>query len=332
MPNSSPAFRESVLSNSIPSFLFAHSISHPQTIAKSIEQYATQLEGMFIDEMFPRKADEALDQDVARPSAWLTKAKLVVQGDKKVEPFEFQAAVRLLFRPAPNFAHFLSLQSCIKLNNIQAARRLLDTMYNSLDADKVSRIVEINTPPPLPTADSAPPRFLFTVKIVLAENLSPPSGNSRTKKLDPFLILSDPAGYRVAKTRTLYETNDPRWDETLDVSVKGDLWLRATVYHRNLVDHHDHVGCAYIHLDPRKFSDFLAQDVWFRLEDQNRQPLEGRLLLRISMEGEKDDIQFYFGRAFRSLKRAEGDMVRTMVDKVRSSSFLLVLSRLLTLP
>ncbi|GAA5905133.1 hypothetical protein JCM6882_000389 [Rhodosporidiobolus microsporus] len=266
-----------------------------RTIAKSIEQYANQLESMFIDEMFPRKADEALDQDVARPSAWLTKAKLAVQGDKRVEPFEFQAA------------------SCIKLNNIQAARRLLDTMYNSLDADKVSRIVEINTPPPPPNATTAPPRFLFTVKIVLAENLSPPSGNLRSKKLDPFLILSDPAGYRVAKTRTLYETNDPRWDETLDVSVKGDLWLRATVYHRNLVDHHDHVGCAYIHLDPRKFNDFLAQDVWFRLETPDRQPLEARLLLRISMEGEKDDIQFYFGRAFRSLKRGEGDMMSPFV-------------------
>lgn len=207
------------------------------------------------------------------------------------------------------------MQSCIKLNNIQAARRLLDTMYNTLDADRVSRIVEINTPPTPPNAPTSPPRYLFTVKIVLCENLSPPTGNSRTKKLDPFLILSDPAGYRVAKTRTLYETNDPRWDETLDISVKGDLWLRATVYNRNLVDHHDHVGCAYIHLDPRKFSDFLAQDVWYRLEDQSRRPLDSRLLLRISMEGEKDDIQFYFGRAFRSLKRAEGDMVRTMVDK-----------------
>ncbi|GAA6018841.1 hypothetical protein JCM11491_006882 [Sporobolomyces phaffii] len=269
-----------------------------RTIAKSIEQYSNQLESMFIDEMFPRKPEEALDQDVARPSAWLTKAKMVVQGDKKVEPFEFKAA------------------SCIKLNNIQAARRLLDTMYNTLDADKVSRIVELNTPPPPPSPTPVQPRFLFTVKIVHCENLSPPSGNSRSKKLDPFLILSDPAGYRVAKTRTLYETNDPRWDETLDVSVKGDLWLRATVYNRNLVDHHDHVGCAYIHLDPKKFSDFLAKDVWFRLEDQNRQPLDARLLLRISMEGEKDDIRFYFGRAFRSLKRAEGDMVRTMVDKM----------------
>jgi hypothetical protein len=34
------------------------------------------------------------------------------------------------------------------------------------------------------------------------------------------------------------------------------------------------------------------------------------------MEGEKDDIQFYFGRAFRSLKRAESDMLRIFIDKV----------------
>lgn len=34
------------------------------------------------------------------------------------------------------------------------------------------------------------------------------------------------------------------------------------------------------------------------------------------MEGEKDDIQFYFGRAFRALKRAEKDMTRKIVDTV----------------
>jgi hypothetical protein len=34
------------------------------------------------------------------------------------------------------------------------------------------------------------------------------------------------------------------------------------------------------------------------------------------MEGEKDDIQFYFGRGFRSLKRAEADMLRIFIDKV----------------
>lgn len=187
-------------------------------------------------------------------------------------------------------------------------------MYTTLDADKVNRIVELHA---LPNSSHpiGPPRFLFTVKIVLGENLAGSDGNARTK-LDPFLILSDSNGNRVAKTRTLYETNDPRWEETIDVSVKGDLWLRATVYNRNLVDHHDMVACAYVHLNPADFGDFLARDVWLRLEDSNQKPVDSRLLLRISMEGEKDDIQFYFGRAFRSLKRAENDMTRTMVDKV----------------
>lgn len=65
------------------------------------------------------------------------------------------------------------------------------------------------------------------------------------------------------------------------------------------------------------YSDFLPKDVWLDLEDSNQKKMASRILLRISMEGEKDDIQFYFGRAFRSLKRAEDDMTRTIVDKVR---------------
>ncbi len=35
------------------------------------------------------------------------------------------------------------------------------------------------------------------------------------------------------------------------------------------------------------------------------------------MEGERDDIQFHFGKAFRHLKKAERDMVRKITDKVR---------------
>lgn len=269
-----------------------------QTIAKSIEHYSNTLEALFLREMFPTKpSKDGVDKDVARPSAWLTKAKLAVQGDKKVEPFVFEA------------------RSCVKLNNIQAARQLLDSMYTALDADRVGQLLEQRRAPVAPAPQGQ--RFLFTVKIVLGENLALPSQSSSRKRLDPFLILSDPKGYRVAKTRTLYETNDPRWDETVDLVVQDSgLWLRATVYSRNLVDDHEKVGYAYIHLQPNKYADFLPQDSWYRLEDAERRPLDARLLLRISMEGEQDDIRFYFGRAFRSLKRAENDMVRTMVDKM----------------
>lgn len=100
------------------------------------------------------------------------------------------------------------------------------------------------------------------------------------------------------------------------MSVEKALWLMISVRDRALVGKHDTVGRAYVCLDPRRFGDFLTHDLWFDLDTT------GRILLRISMEGEKDDIQFYFGRAFRSLKRAEGDMVRIFIDKVRVKYFL----------
>jgi hypothetical protein len=100
-------------------------------------------------------------------------------------------------------------------------------------------------------------------------------------------------------------------EETFDISVEKTLWLMASVRDRHLVGKHDTVGRAYLCLEPKRFGDYLAHDLWLDLDTQ------GRLLLRVSMEGEQDDILFFFGRAFRSLKRTEGDMVRIFVDKVQ---------------
>lgn len=99
-------------------------------------------------------------------------------------------------------------------------------------------------------------------------------------------------------------------DETFDLSVEKPLWLMACIRDRALIGKHDIVGRSYICLDPRRFGDLLTHDHWMDLDSQ------GRILLRVSMEGEKDEIGFYFGRAFRSLKKAESDMVKIFVDKV----------------
>lgn len=194
--------------------------------------------------------------------------------------------------------------SCLKLNNIHGARALLDKMYTTVDADKVASITQARASAVLTRHAQ---RNLFTVKIVLGEGLATSDGVSR---VDPFVTLSDERGMRIAKTRTLYETREPRWSETFDVSVEGKMWIAATIWNRNLVDEHELLGRTYIALDPAVFGDYLPHDLWQDLDTT------GRLLLRVSMEGEKNDIQFFFGRAFRSLKRAENDMTRIIVDKV----------------
>ncbi|TBU31295.1 hypothetical protein BD311DRAFT_753003 [Dichomitus squalens] len=259
-----------------------------KTISKAINQYCTTVEEMFMAEMFPRPSEYLQPQ---KSSAWLEKAKqLTERGEKKVEAFTFQP------------------ESCVKLNNIEAARRLLDSMYAQIEADKKMDVLE-HAAPPVPEKVERGDRFLFTVKVAIAEGLVPLDTNPAAK-LDTFVTLSDEQGNRLAKTRTIYETLSPRWDESFDLSVEKPLWIMISVRDRALVGKHDTIGRAYLCLDPKRFGDFMTHDLWFDLDTQ------GRILLRVSMEGEKDDLQFYFGRAFRSLKRAENDMVRIFIDKM----------------
>ncbi|KAA1097225.1 hypothetical protein PGT21_028734 [Puccinia graminis f. sp. tritici] len=257
-------------------------------ISKSIEQYSGIIEESFVEEMFPKASTDA-DREANRSAIW-TRARLVVQGDKKPEAFQFQES------------------SCVKLNNVEAARVLLDKMYNTIDADNVARIIHEYEPAPTGQSVLSASSYLFTVKVVMAEGLVGADGH--VHKMDPFLTLSDERGNRVAKTRTVYESASPTWNETFDISVKSSLWLAATIYKRNLMEKHDYIGRAFLHLNPKEFNDFLAHDLLLDLDTR------GRVLLRVSMEGEKDDVQFHFGRAFRSLKRAETDMVRMIIDKI----------------
>ncbi|KIK64923.1 hypothetical protein GYMLUDRAFT_39327 [Collybiopsis luxurians FD-317 M1] len=258
-----------------------------KTVAKAVETYCRTVETKFLAEMFPRPNDYIQPQ---KSSAWLEKARqLAITGEKKVEPFNFQP------------------ESCVKLNNVEAARKLLDNMYNQMEVDKLARVLA-ELAPPVPEKVERE-RFLFSVKIVLAEGLMS-SEATLTNKLDTFVTLSDEAGNRLAKTRTIYETASPRWEETFDISVDKPLWLMVSVRDRALVGKHDTVGRAYLCLDSRRFGDLMTHDLWMDLDSN------GRVLIRVSMEGEKDDIQFYFGRAFRFLKRAESDMLRIFIDKM----------------
>jgi hypothetical protein len=145
------------------------------------------VEELFMAEMFPRPSDYLQPQ---KTSAWLEKARqLAITGEKKVEPFNFQP------------------ESCVKLNNIEAARKLLDNMYNQMQADRIAEVLERHGPPVPEKVER--PRFLFTVKIIIAEDLVP-LDSSPSSKLDTFVTLSDEAGNRLAKTRTVYETLNPR--------------------------------------------------------------------------------------------------------------------------
>lgn len=181
----------------------------------------------------------------------------------------------------------------------------LDKLEKGMNPDACAALLEKLDGPRKKTRK--PSKYTFTVKIVEAEDLKAcdPNGFS-----DPYVVFGDEYQKRLYKTRIIYRNLNPRWDETFDVTVQGPVNLIATVWDYDTFGDHDYVGRTSIKLDPHYFDDYLPREFWLDLDSQ------GRVLIRVSMEGERDDIHFHFGKAFRHLKRTERDMVRKITDKV----------------
>lgn len=194
----------------------------------------------------------------------------------------------------------------MKLNNIEFAMLQLDKLEKEMNAEACAVVINKAEPPPL-RRQRKDEVFIFTVKILEAEDLRACDMNGLS---DPYVVLVDELQKRLAKTRVINGSLNPRWDETVDIMTHGPVNVIATIWDWDIMGDHDCVGRTAIKLDPSHFKDFQPREYWLDLDTQ------GRLLVRVSMEGEKDDIQFYFGKTFRALKRTERDMTRKITDKV----------------
>ncbi|KAI9594161.1 hypothetical protein BDF19DRAFT_446142 [Syncephalis fuscata] len=197
----------------------------------------------------------------------------------------------------------VAVESCICLSNIEAVRQKLNDLYYDLDVDEVSCIMEqsLRSKPPSADSPTTTQNYIYNVKIVLAEDLA---GGDLASQQGIYAILQS-GTVQMARTRTIFHTLDPSWDASFTFSLSVAVEVNAILMHRNKV-----CGEAIFRLQPSLFHDYFAHDIWLNLKPQ------GRLLLRVSMEGEKDDIRFHFGKAFRTLKRTQADMSRMIVDEI----------------
>ncbi|KAI0515286.1 hypothetical protein F5B22DRAFT_607888 [Xylaria bambusicola] len=257
--------------------------------ANSIARYCEIVDQRFVKEMdTPRPNEqEAAGGAQTTQSRFMQYAKDAWNNKEKMEPFQFYP------------------ESLVKLNNIEWAMQELDKLERTMNVDACAAILEKVDGPKRQVR--RPAKYVFTIKIVEAEEIKAcdPNGTS-----DPYVVLVDEYQKRLHKTRIIMRTLSPRWDESVDVTVTGALNIVATIWDYDTFGDHDFVGRTSLKLDPIHFSDYLPREFWLDLDTQ------GRILLRVSMEGERDDIQFYFGKAFRHLKRTERDMVRKITDKL----------------
>ncbi|KAJ6264384.1 hypothetical protein Dda_0530 [Drechslerella dactyloides] len=254
-----------------------------KSIGTGLMHYCEKVEAIFRMEM-DRLTPE---QEAARNKTQKEKLLAYFNSKEKVEPFNFLP------------------ETCVKFNNVEYAIHQLDLVGKSIDVDRCAEIIGKHTPVYQPKKQSSN-KYLFTIKIVEAEDLKACDINGFS---DPYVVLGDEYHKRLAKTRVIYTTLNPRFEETVEITTTGPVLLTATIWDYDTVGEHDYVGRAPIKLDPSYFGDYEPREFWLDLDTQ------GRLLLKISMEGERDDIRFYFGRTFRTLRRTESDMARQITDK-----------------
>lgn len=257
-------------------------------VGAGIARYCEVLEQRFTKEMDRLSPEQEVTASQTKQEKWLQLAKDTWNNKEKIEPFQFFP------------------ESFVKLNNVDFAAQQLDKLEHEVNVDACAAVIQRHALP-ITQRQKKINNYVFTIKIVEAEDLKACDMNGSS---DPYVVLGDEYQKRLAKTRIVYRNLNPRWDESVDITTQGPLNIIATVWDWDAMGDHDCVGRASLKLDPSHFGDFMPREYWLDLDSQ------GRILLRVSMEGERDDIQFYFGKAFRTLKRTERDMTRSITDKV----------------
>ncbi|EME82835.1 uncharacterized protein MYCFIDRAFT_136952 [Pseudocercospora fijiensis CIRAD86] len=266
-----------------------------KSIGKGVARYCELLETKFAREMDRQTPEQEARAQQTQKEKWISAARDVwATGSltQKIEPFNFYP------------------ESFVKINDIEYATLQLDRVEREMNTEDCVKAINRYEPPPPPNARKrGENKCMFTIKIIEAEDLKAGDMNGLS---DPYVVLGDEYQKRLAKTRTVYQSLNPRWDETVDILTTGPLNIIATVWDWDALGDHDCLGRTSLKLDPNHFNDYLPREYWLDLDTQ------GRVLVRVTMEGERDDIQFYFGKAFRTLKRAERDMTRKITDKLNA--------------
>lgn len=260
-------------------------------ISESCLFYA-QLISDIVSEDLTKDSTKMPSLAVPAQSGWLADVKNMVSN--------IQSSNNQIVEEPFNFAP----STCIGLNNLHAVTKQLSILETRLDPEKVSGIVAKYDP----NSRNSYTSHVFSIRVVKAENLRSSSDNSNIR---PYLALIDTQARKtIAKTRVL-ESENPEWDEEFEITLPANstITLSATVWEERFGTH-GVCGRALMQLQPRKFKhDGLPQEIYLDLDTQ------GRILVEIAVESERDDAIFAMGRAHRSLMRSQQRITKMIVAK-----------------
>ncbi|KAK9472164.1 uncharacterized protein V1510DRAFT_366324 [Dipodascopsis tothii] len=253
-----------------------------RTISASLKLFLGRLLDFFRSELKEEAEEE-------REENWLTITRKTMNnsGKRQFQPYTFLP------------------ETCVKLNNVEFIKNQLDKLEALIDSESQAAIIASQE---RGSNSQKVTSYIFTIEIVEAEGIKARDSHEESR---PYVeIIDQTLRKRIIKTSTKYKTLNPRWCETFEYNVGSSSTLVARIWNEDKIGKHDECGMCSIRLDPHQYRDFVPKETWIDLRPQ------GRLKLVISMEGEKDDIQFHFGKAFKEIKKTEDSMVHAIVAKL----------------
>lgn len=244
--------------------------------------------------------------------------------EAKVNPLFAGAAAAFGYETDTHQPTDIANESCVKLCNIEEALIKLDEMYKSITDQNIKKIPK----PKLTNVRAADGTITgtFGLEIVFGENLKPCNKNGLT---NPYVVIKLPEGTKplpdesatpdgvpkpvnleLAKSSVIHDSVNPTWDESFQISVLPTKTIEIYVYNKTSFLTSDEVcGKKVVRLSSG-WCDHQTHDIWIKLEPQ------GRLLIRITMDGEGEDLSFFFKNAKQRLMRALIDFLRALVHRI----------------
>lgn len=257
-----------------------------KSISSCCIMYANEISDMVMQDLTVENEEPASSQ-----TGWFAEAKNLVGNKLGTEKLQEDTV---------NFTP----RTCIGLNNLAAMISQLSKLEEALEPEAVSAAVLAENP----KARYEYLNHVFTIRIIRGENIRSVNDSS---SVIPYVTLIDTAARRtIAKTRTL-DGEMPHWDEEFETSVPANstMTVSVTVW-EDKFGAHGVCGRALIQLEPRKFKhDGIPQEVYLDLDPQ------GRVLVEVAVESEREDAIFAMGRAHRALKRAQQRIIKLIVAR-----------------
>ncbi|KAJ3022360.1 hypothetical protein HKX48_006394 [Thoreauomyces humboldtii] len=164
----------------------------------------------------------------------------------------------------------------------------------------------------VPALEEAPASRILSMT---GATVSIPSARSSTGSSSAGPTILNGLQCELARSRVVRDTINPTWDETFEVILPPVTKIEVAVLSKNLLAGDEFAGKAIVDLSQgtrlrRKLNDHLTHDVYVEMEPQ------GRVLVRFTMEGGDEDVDFWFRRSKERLGRMRDDFVRALTARI----------------